>query len=176
MSNYLTVRDAAVEQIKKGILPLYPKMTVEAHPGLFTEQSIKRDAQRTPAILTSLVKAADGERDSITFVSWVLYRASGGDALYDGALKIVSALIPVIRKADFDLVIKDTNIEAECLYSGALDAINITLWAVKWELVLGDHAVRGEGESLSDLEEVGGINGTTVVGTEEIDERIDMEE
>jgi hypothetical protein len=33
MSNYLTVRDAAVEQIRAGLLPLYPKMTVEAHPG-----------------------------------------------------------------------------------------------------------------------------------------------
>jgi len=143
MSDYLTIRDAAVEQIKNGIKPLYPKMTVEAHPGIFTEQSIKRDAQRTPAILTSLVKAADGERNNITFVSWVLYRAVSEDKLYDGALKIISALIPVIRKADFDLVIKDTNIEAECLYSGALDAVNITLWAVKWELVLGDHAVRG---------------------------------
>jgi hypothetical protein len=177
MSNYLTVRDAAVEQIKAGMQSLYPKMTVEAHPGLFTEQSIKRDAQRTPAILTSLVKAADSiERNSVTFVSWVLYRAGSEDKLYDGALKIVSALIPVIRKADFDLVIKDTNIEAECLYSGALDAINITLWAVKWELVLGDHAVRGEGESLSDLEQTGGYEGTTVVGTVEINERTNMEE
>jgi hypothetical protein len=176
MSGYLSVRDAAVEQIKAGILPLYPKMTVEAHPGYFTEQSIKRDAQRTPAILTSLVKASDGDRNSVTFVSWVLYRAGSEDKLYDGALKIVSALIPVIRKADFDLVIKDTNIEAECLYSGTLDAINITLWAVKWELVLGDHAARGEGESLSDLEQIGGYDGTTVVGTVEANDHTNMEE
>ncbi|MDR1836612.1 MAG: hypothetical protein LBQ89_03030 [Treponema sp.] len=164
MSNYLTIRDAAVEQIKAGMQALYPKMTIEAHPGLFTEQSIRRDAQRTPAILTSLVKAADGERNNITFVSWVLYRASSEDKLYDGALKIVSALIPVIRKADFDLDIKDTNIEAECLYSGVLDAINITLWAVKWELVLKDHAVRGEGESLSDLDYFEGYDATHNIG------------
>ena len=175
MSDYLTVRDAAVEQIKKGMAPLYPKMTVEAHPGLFTEQSIKRDAQRTPAILTSLVKAADGERDSVTFVSWVLYRAGSEDKLYDGALKIISALIPVIRKADFDLDIKNINIEAECLYSGALDAVNITLWAVKWELVLGDHAAKG-GEPLSGLEQFSGYDGTTAVGTVEIDDHANMEE
>jgi hypothetical protein len=174
--SYLTIRDKAVEQIKTGILPLYPKMTIEAHPGLFTEQSIKRDAQRTPAILTSLIKFADGERNTVTFVSWVLYRASSTDKLYDGVLQIVSALIPVIRKADFDLVIKDTNIEAECLYSGTLDAVNITLWAVKWELVLGNHAVRGEGESLSDLEQVGGYDGTTVVGTDETHDHTNMED
>ncbi|MDR2096744.1 MAG: hypothetical protein LBP76_14675 [Treponema sp.] len=159
MSDYLTIRDKAVEQIKAGILPLYPKMTVEAHPGMFTEQSIKRDAQKTPAILTSLVKAADGERNRITFVSWVLYRAHHADKLYDGALKIVSALIPVMRKADFDLAIKDTNIESECLYSGTLDAINITLWAVKWELILGDHAITGYGslEGLEDFDELHGM-------------------
>jgi len=174
MSNYLTIRDAAVEQIKAGILPLYPKMTVEAHPGLFTEQSIKRDAQRTPAILTSLVKAADGERNNITFVSWVLYRASSEDKLYDGALKIISTLIPVIRNADFDLVIKDTNIEAECLYSGTLDAINITLWAVKWELVLGERAIKEV--SLNDLEQFGSYDGTTLVGTEEFNDHTNMEE
>jgi hypothetical protein len=122
------------------------------------------------------VKASDGDRNTITFVSWVLYRAGNADKLYDGALKIVSALIPIIRKADFDLVIKNANIEAERLYSVTLDAINITLWAVKWELVLGDKAVGGEGETLEDLEQVGGYDGRTVVGSDEVREHIDMEE
>jgi hypothetical protein len=161
--SYLAIRDAAVEQIKTGMLPRYPRMTIEAHPGLFTEQSIKRDAQRTPAILTSLVKAADGERNTITFVSWVLYRAGGADKLYDGALQIVSALIPVIRKADFNLVIKNTNIEAECLYSGTLDAVNITLWAVKWELALGDYAIKDTGTP-GDLDYFEGSEGTAITG------------
>jgi hypothetical protein len=172
MNSYLAIRDAAVEQIKAGIQPLYPKMAVEPHPGIFTEQSIKRDAQRTPAILTSLVKFADGERNRIIFISWVLYRANFEDKLYDGALQIVSALTTVIRKADFDLVIKDTNIEAECLFSGALDQINITLWAVKWELVLGDHALR-ETEPQDELEY---FDGTTIVGTEQIDDHTTMED
>jgi hypothetical protein len=175
MSDYVTIRDAAVEQIKAGFAN-NPEIHVAAHPGYFTEKTIQQAAQRTPAILTSLVKTADGERKTITFVSWVLYRATSADKLYDGALKIVSALTPVIRKADFDLVIKDTNIEAECLYSGTLDAINITLWAVKWELVLGDHALRGEGESLSDLEQVGGYDGTTVVEAVEIHDHTNMED
>jgi hypothetical protein len=141
-------------------------MTIEAHPGIFTEQTIKQDAQRTPAILTSLARAADGERNTITFVSWVLYRATSIDRLYDGALQIVSALIPVMRKADFSLAIKDTNIEAECLYSGTLNAINLTLWAVKWELALGDYAIQDTG-SLDDLDYFEGSEGTTVVVPEE---------
>ncbi|GHV76500.1 hypothetical protein AGMMS49942_13210 [Spirochaetia bacterium] len=166
MSDYLEVRDEAVEQIKEGILPLYPKMTIEAHPGIFTEQSIKRDAQRTPAILTSLVKTSEGDRNSITFVSWVLYRASSEDKLYSGALKIISTLSLVIRKADFDLAIKDTNIESECLYSGTLDAINVTLWAVKWELVLGERAIQERG-LLEGLEFFDELRGTAFVGPSE---------
>ena len=166
MKSYLTIRDAAVEQIKSGFLK-NPEIHIAAHPGYFTEKTIQQAAQKTPAILTSLVKAADGQRNTVTFVSWILCRASGEDKLYDNALRIVSALIPVIRKADFDLVIKDTNIETECLYSGALDAINITLWAVKWELMLGDYALKEEGGSLSDLEQF---------GTEKIQDEIIMED
>jgi len=161
--SYLAARDSAVEQIRAGMLPLFPKMTVEAHPGVFTEQTLRRDAQRAPAVLTSLVRAADGTyANSLTFVSWVLHRASSEDRLYDGALKIISALIPVIRKADFNVYIKDTAIEAECLYTGALDAINVTMWAVKWELVLGDRAfIR---EIPGDLGDLDSVHGTAIVG------------
>jgi len=165
--SYLAIRDSAVEQIRAGMLPLCPEMRVEAHPGSFTEQSIRKEAQRTPAILTSLVRAADGVyNNGVTFVSWVLYRASSEDRLYDGALKIVSALIPVIRNAGFPLAIKDVRTEAECLYTGALDAINVTLWAVRWELVLGERAfINGSLEDLGDIE---GFDGTVSIGTEEI--------
>ena len=165
--SYLKVRDAAVQQIKEGMLPLYPKMRIEAHPGAFTEQTIKQEAQRTPAILTSLMRAGDSvHSNSITFVSWVLYRASSTDKLYDGALKIISALIPVIRNTNFDLAIKDIPIEAECLYSGALDAMAVTLWAVKWELELGERAfING---SLEGLKQIESFDGTTTVGTVKI--------
>jgi hypothetical protein len=172
MKSYLAIRDEAVRQIKEGIQALYPKMVVEPHPGIFTEQSIIRDAQRTPAILTSLVKFADGERNSVLFISWVLYRASFGDRLYDGALEIVSALTTVIRKTDFDLAIKDTNIEADCLFSGALDKINLALWAVKWELALGDHAISEAGPQ-GNLEY---FDGTTIVGAVQIGDHTNMEE
>jgi len=152
--SYLKIRDEAVKQIKEGMQKTFPKITVEAHPGAFTETSIRQSARRTPAILTSLVKAVDGTRaNGITFVSWVLYRASGGDRLHDGAMKIVSELIAVIRNADFDLDIKETVAEAECLYSGTLDAMNVTMWAVRWELVLGGRAPPpGSAERPDDLE------------------------
>jgi len=172
--SYLKIRDMAVEQIRAGMLPLYPDMRIEAHPGVFTEQSIRRAAQRTPAILTSLVRASDGVYDNgVTFVSWVLYRASSEDLLYDGALKIISALVPVIRNAGFPLAIKETRTEVECLYSGALDAINVTLWAVRWEQVLGGRAFANG--PLGDLGDLEGFDGTVRVGTVEIGSTQDME-
>jgi hypothetical protein len=103
-----------------------------------------------------------------------LYRASSEDKLYDGALKIKSALSLVIRKADFDLAIKDTVIETECLYSGTLDAINITLWAVKWELVLGERAFKHG--SLEGLDEIEGFDGTAWAGAVEINDHVIMED
>jgi hypothetical protein len=61
-------------------------------------------------------------------VSWILYRADPKDRLYDGALNLVSAVIPVIRDMDAPFSTdRPTDIEAECLYSGTLDQINITL-------------------------------------------------
>jgi len=158
---YLQIRDSAVEQIQKGMLPLFPKMRVEAMPGAFTEQTIRQQAQRTPAILTSLVKTTDDIiNNSVTFVSWVLYRATNEDRLYDGALKIVSALTEVIRDIDIDACIKDTATESECLFSGTLDAMNVTLWAVKWNLALGERALAEPG----DLDGLDNFDGPTEVG------------
>jgi hypothetical protein len=75
----------------------------------------------------------DDETNGFEFVSWVLARAQGKDRLYDTALGIVSALIPVIRELDADYSTDAPHgIQAECLYSGSLDAINVTLWAVRW--------------------------------------------
>ena len=162
--SYLRLRDSAVEQIRAGMLPVFPNMTVEAHPGAFTEQTLRLAAQRTPAVLTSLARAADGiDKNGATFVSWVLYRASSADRLYDGALEIISALIPVIRNAEFENVyIKETAIEAECLHAGALDGINATMWAVRWELALGGRAFLPEPPGgLGGLES---FHGTAAIG------------
>jgi hypothetical protein len=133
---YLDIRDRAVAQIKTQFAA-YKDMHIAAHPGTFSEEEIRRLATRTPAILTSLTRISDrdvNDESFCHFVNWVLYRANNRDTLYDGALKIVSALIPVIRGMDAGWSIDGgRDIEAECLYSGSLDKINITLWAVRWQ-------------------------------------------
>jgi hypothetical protein len=134
VKTYVDARNEAVAQIKAAFTDKDGKCPVfiEAHPGRFDEAEIRRLAQRTPAVLTSLM-GVDDEKNEFEFVSWVLARAQGKDRLYDTALGIVSALVPVIHELDADYSTDAPHgIQAECLYSGSLDAINVTLWAVRW--------------------------------------------
>jgi hypothetical protein len=130
--DFVDIRSEAIKQIKAAFAE-NKKLHIAAHPGLFNEAEIKRLANQTPAILTSFLRYSDKD-NTVGFVSWVLYRADSKDRLYDGALKIVSALIPVLRGIDADWSIGGGDgIDAECLYSGALDQINVTLWGVRWD-------------------------------------------
>jgi hypothetical protein len=134
VKTYIDARNEAIAQIKDAFAVVNGnnRLFIEAHPGRFDEAEVRRLATRTPAILTSLM-GVDDEKNELEFVSWVLARAQGKDKLYDTALGIVSALIPVIRNLDADYGIDaPRDIAAECLYSGSLDAINVTLWAVRW--------------------------------------------
>ncbi|MDR1585939.1 MAG: hypothetical protein LBS57_00635 [Treponema sp.] len=135
MITYPDIRDGAVAQIKERFAG-QNHIHVAAHPGTFNEEEIRRLAARTPAILTSLIKISDrdvNDESFCDFVSWVLYRANNRDTLYDGALRIVTALIPCLRNIESEWCMNGgQGIEADCLYTGSLDKINITLWAVKW--------------------------------------------
>jgi hypothetical protein len=175
---YLDVRDSAVTRIKERFAGHKP-MHVAAHPGTFNEEEIRRLVTRTPAILTSLMRITErdvNDESFCDFVNWVLYRANNQDALYDGALKIVSALIPVIRNMSAEWSIDGgREIEAECLYSGSLDKINVTLWAVKWRWQL--RAVGSEGGILlpGDLDWFEGYDADTIVDRQNINDEVHLE-
>jgi hypothetical protein len=108
----------------------------------------------------------------------VLARAQGKDRLYDTALGIVSALVPVIRELDADYSVDAPHgIEAECLYSGSLDAINVTLWAVRWTWELRK-SVFEDGEGGFPVFELGNFEGCeaeTKVGERAVQDSIDLE-
>jgi hypothetical protein len=179
VKTYIDVRNEAIVQIKAAFTDTDGKcpVNIEAHPGRFDEAEVRRLAQRTPAILTSLM-AIDDEKNEIEFVTWALARSQGKDKLYDAALGMVSALIPVIRGLDADYCIDAPHdIEAECLYSGSLDAINVTMWAVRWSWQLRRSIFEnGEGGLLVfDLDWFEGCDSTTVVGSSEINDTINVE-
>ena len=134
---YLDIRDAVVKQLQAAFAH-DKRITVSAHPGNFDEAEIRRLMQKTPAVITSLahIRDEDVEDDCfIEFVSWVLYRADNHDRLYNGALSLVSALVGAIKELNISVSFGGgRSINAECLYSGSLDKINATLWAVRWKL------------------------------------------
>ena len=178
MITYLDIRDNVVKQIKDNF-SADKRIHVIAHPGIFDGEEIRRLAMQTPAILTSIVRVSDQDvqDDSFCdFVSWVLYRADNQDRLYDGALKILSSLIPVIRNIDAEWTIGGgTGINAECLYSGSLDRINVTLWAVRWRLQTRAMATGGFIPMPEDLDYFEGYNATHVIGTQTIHDEVHLE-
>jgi hypothetical protein len=170
------VRDEAISQIKAAFAK-NKKLHIAAHPGVFNEAEIKRLANQTPAILTSFMRYT-GEDHTIDFVSWVLYRADGKDRLYDGALKIVSALIPIIEDLDAVWSIgSGKDIAAECLYSGSLDQINITLWGIKWKWHINELTLNGDegGILLHDLEYFEGYDATHNIGNAVAEDNVNLE-
>ena len=134
---YLDIRDAVVKQLQAAFAHDM-RITVSAHPGNFDEAEIRRLMQKTPAVITSLARIRDEDVEDdcfIEFVSWVLYRADNQDRLYNGALSLVSAVVGAIKRVLLPVSFGGgRSINAECLYSGSLDKINATLWAVRWKL------------------------------------------
>ncbi len=174
---YLDIRNSVVKQIQAAFAN-DKRVKVAAHPGNFDEGEIRRLMQTTPAILTSLVGINDedvADECYIDFVSWVLHRADNKDRLYDGALSLVSAVVGVIKNLDNPASYGGgTKINAQCLYTGSLDKINATLWAVRWRLMA--RAVTDGGITLpDDLDWFKGYDGSLTVGKQTADDIVNLE-
>jgi hypothetical protein len=177
VTTFTAMRDSAIEQIKTAFAGYGDKIHIAAHPGRFDDAEIKRAAARAPAILTSFMRYRD-DGHSIDFVTWVTHRAGSKDRLYDGALNIVSALIPVIRNLDSEWCVDAPGgIEAECLYSGVLDQINITLWGVKWnwKIAVPVYGNGGGGVPLFDLDIFEGYDAAHRIGGGAVRDSVNME-
>jgi hypothetical protein len=177
-ATYKDVRDSAVKQIGEHFSDL-PNIHIAAHPGSFDVEELRRLATKTPAILTSLIRISDQDTQDESwcdFVSWVLYRANNKDTLYDGALQIVSGLIPVIRTLNDEWCINSgTNIEAECLYSGTMDRMNVTMWAVRWRWQVRGASIEGGILLPDDLDYFEGYDADHFIGTQEIKDEVHLE-
>ncbi len=172
MTTLLDIRNEVVRQIRAGIKDA--KIEVAAHPGRFDEKELRRLMTKTPAILTSFLFHHDGcgaDESYIDFASWVLYRASNKDRLYDGGLDLVSRLVPVIRNIDADWAFAVEKIETENLFTGTLDNLNVTLWAVSWRWKIRGSAIDGDDAGIiddSELDYFDGADATILVGNESV--------
>lgn len=181
--SYLDIRNEAVRLMQDGFpKSKYKNLKVAAHAGRFTESEIRRLANQTPAILTSLMQFKDGEgtdNSECRFVSWVLVRANSADKIYDDGLKLVSLLTPVIRSIPNGSEYSGTDvadIEAENLYTGTLDSINISMWAVSWTWnVRAMQTPDGTFATDEELELFEGADGTLEVGERAVGSKSEME-
>lgn len=181
--SYLDIRNEAVSLVEKNFPKgKYRTLKVAAHAGRFTESEIRQLAQKAPAILTSLMQISDGEgtdNSECRFVSWVLCRANNADKIYDEGLKLTSLLIPVIRSIPNASKYNGTDvtdIEAENLYSGTLDSINISMWAVSWTWnVRATQIPDGTIATDDELEMFEGADGTLEVEERAVGSKADME-
>lgn len=179
---YLDIRNDAVRIIKEAFQNQNHKISIEAHAGRFTEAEIRRLATRTPAILTSLMSIKDGEgtdNSELHLISWLLVRADNKDKIYDSGLTLTSLLIPVIRsipdKSEYNAT-DVTDIEAENLYTGTLDNINISMWAVSWTWKVRATQIPEGNIALDDeLEMFEGADGTLDAGERAVGSIADME-
>lgn len=174
---YLDIRNSVVKQIQAAFRK-DRRISIAAHPGNFDESELRRLMQTTPAVLTSLVGINDedvADECYIDFVSWVLYRSDNKDRLYDGALSLVSAVVGVIKNLDNPASYGGgTKINAQCLYTGSLDKINATLWAVRWRLMA--RAVTDRGIVLPhDLDWFKGYDGRLTVGKQTADDIVNFD-
>lgn len=130
---YLDVRNEVVRQIKEAFGNT--EISIEAYPGKIDEQALKNFPLLTPSILTSLIGITDeGENNSYCeFVTYILYRKDVQEASSDRNLKIVSALVPVIRNLDTDWAYDVKDIKAENLFSSSSSEASITLWAISYK-------------------------------------------
>jgi len=173
VANLVDLRDTAVNHIKNTFTE--KGFHIASHPGRFTVSDIKEAAQRTPAILTSILRARESD-DSVEFASFILYRATNVDRLYNGALSIASKLIATLKALDHNYSLNiPEEISAECLFSGSLEQINITLWAVSWSWHLQPHTLAGELGSLDDLDFFNGFDAVHNVGSSAVNDSVNIQ-
>lgn len=126
------------------------------------------------------VKDGDGTDNSeCHFISWVLVRADNKDKIYDAGLKYISLLIPVIRSIPNESEYNGTDVtdvEAENLYTGTLDTINISMWAVSWNWKVRATQIPDGDIALDDeLEMFEGADGTLDVEERAVGSTVDVE-
>ncbi|BBF92360.1 phage protein Gp37 [Blastochloris tepida] len=134
----LDLLDAVVD----GLAAKVPQLkSVEAHGGTFDEAEIRRFSAAAPAAKVAILGTGRWQRDhSGRFVIpvrlvVVVATRDGADAKRDRrALALVMAIAAALdgNRWGLDQVGRPDAIEAESLYSGAIDKTGLGLWQIAW--------------------------------------------
>lgn len=138
MTTPLEVRAAAIARFKAA----FPKLReCTDHPDRFDLDEIKRWLTQVPSIRVAWLGITRFEDDGAGFVdaecrfaAFVAADSTAGLKGSDAAAAIVTALVPLIDRADwgFDDVGPAALIAADNLHGAAGDAAGTALWALSW--------------------------------------------
>ena len=166
----IDIRDTAVSALQE-VFADNKKLMVDAHPGVFDLEELKRIAVKAPAILTSLMDV-DWDDSILKFSSFLIVRASTQDKLFDSTLKILSSLLPALKELDADWSVGGgEKIEAKNLYSASSGALNVSLWTVSWQWTVREGIIGGI-LLPDDLEDFEGYDAEHKVGDQSVSEEI----
>lgn len=133
------LRQAVIDQIKQDI----PKLrAVDAHPGRFNLEELKRIATKLPAIRVALMSSPQlkqvetGEKEAVVrMAAFVITGDRRGLPKDDAALALVEALLVLVPGQRWSMkgVLDAANVKADNLFSGKVDRQGVAMWAITWE-------------------------------------------
>ncbi|KAB7624323.1 hypothetical protein [Alkalilimnicola sp. S0819] len=150
----LSFRDAVVAGISQALTEL---KSCEAHGGRFDEKELRRYALRAPAVLVAVRRipalAAENEiTPTLTCAAFVVTRDARGRPRDAAGLALVEALLQVVANNTWglDWAHRPQRLEADNLYSAALDKQGVALWGVAWQQAV-DLAPEVDSATLADF-------------------------
>lgn len=152
MISYVDIRSEAVAYLKK-VFSKAKGLIVDAHPGVFDVEELKRIALRAPAILTGLMDIDANDNHKLKFSTWIVVRGSTKDTLFDAALRYLTVVIPALKEIDAEWSDGGAKeVSARNLFTTSTAALNVGIWVVVWSW-----NVRGDCIQVVDDETIGGI-------------------
>lgn len=177
---YTDIRNHVVEYLKQHLGQSH--ITVATHPGKLHEDEIPQLSREVPSIIVSLMavkKDGPEDRERLSLTCWLLIGSTSSDQLHDQALTLLSGILPLLLKIDAPWSIGGaTDLQAENLYTIPGDDLKLSLWAVRWDWnvrsATADVITDGGIPGLEDLHDFERYNATHEVGTNQVDDSVDL--
>ncbi|ASX25872.1 phage protein Gp37 [Candidatus Williamhamiltonella defendens] len=133
------LRQAVIDQLKQDM----PRLSaVDAHPGRFNLEELKRIATQLPAIRVAfmgcpqLKQIETREKEAVVrMAAFIMTGDRRGLPKDEAALALVEALLVLIPYQSWGIkgVLGAANVKADNLFSGQVERQGVAMWAVTWE-------------------------------------------
>lgn len=140
MSSKLVDYAQAVESVFHQSLP--QDITISTHMGEFGEEEIRRFMVKTPAVVLAplavdkVTRAGGNALVSAHWAAFIMTRDKPELSRGFAALAITEAVLGFIPFTTFGCARAPEDVESANLYSGKVDRMGLTLWAVRWRSMI----------------------------------------